>query len=87
VHRVAPRTNVAYWEPKVRRNMQRDREQSAALERLGWLVIRVWEHDDPADAAERIASEWRVRSAKMSGGGRYEETKNAGLLHGRRCPE
>jgi hypothetical protein len=27
----------------------------------GWLVVRVWEHDDPADAAGRIARKVKVR--------------------------
>jgi DNA mismatch endonuclease (patch repair protein) len=37
-----PKSNVAYWAPKLARNIQRDKENIAALRKLGWksLVIR-----------------------------------------------
>ena len=37
--------NAAFWLPKIERNMQRDREVNAALEGMGWRVLRVWEHE------------------------------------------
>lgn len=49
------RRNGHYWEPKITMNRHRDGVQTTALESSGWTVIRVWEHDDPADAAARIA--------------------------------
>jgi DNA mismatch endonuclease (patch repair protein) len=36
--------NHAYWEPKLRRNLARDRRAAAALRSAGWMVLRVWEH-------------------------------------------
>jgi hypothetical protein len=42
--------NVWYWEPKLRRNVERDRAADAALAAAGWDVVRVWEHE-PLDAA------------------------------------
>jgi len=41
--RAKPRSNTQYWEPKLQRNVERDAEQDAALESLGWRVITVWE--------------------------------------------
>ena len=32
-----------YWVPKIERNMERDREVTAALQDEGWLVLRFWE--------------------------------------------
>ena len=32
-----------YWEPKLRRNQERDRESDARLVALGWRVATVWE--------------------------------------------
>lgn len=39
-----PRSNRAFWAEKVDTNRRRDRIQTAALRRKGWVVIRVWEH-------------------------------------------
>lgn len=49
-----PATNRDFWEPKLRANVERDRRQTVHLESKGWLVIRVWEHEAPEEAAERI---------------------------------
>jgi len=38
-----PVTNVDYWQPKLERNAERDREITNELTRRGWLVIRIWE--------------------------------------------
>lgn len=45
IHATKPESNKNYWNPKLERNKQRDRETTAALEAEGWTVIRVWEHD------------------------------------------
>lgn len=55
-HGTAPRTHSAYWSNKLDRNVARDRRNDAEFAARGWLVIRVWEHEDPADAAERIGA-------------------------------
>ncbi len=54
-HGTAPRKNTGYWGPKLATNRQRDRAVDAALSGAGWQVIRVWEHESPAEAARRIA--------------------------------
>ena len=38
-----PRSNTAYWGPKIERNKARDRRSDAALGEKGWKVIEVWE--------------------------------------------
>src|SRR5690606_34964063 len=53
-HGSMPRQNVSYWERKLHRNAERDAETNQLLQERGWEVIRVWEHEDPAKAAERI---------------------------------
>lgn len=47
-----PRTNGAYWLPKLARNVERDAEHHAALRSRGWKVITVWECE--ARRAERL---------------------------------
>jgi DNA mismatch endonuclease (patch repair protein) len=59
IHGSAPRTNAPYWRMKLDRNVHRDEVQTAALRREGWEVIRIWEHEDPTDAAHRIAGQVR----------------------------
>lgn len=38
-----PQSNLDYWEPKLQRTLQRDRNNYAALKANGWNVIVVWE--------------------------------------------
>lgn len=38
-----PATRVRFWKEKFDRNVERDRQTAAALRRLGWSVITVWE--------------------------------------------
>ena len=49
-HGTKPANNVWYWEPKLRRNVERDRAADAALAADGWDVVRIWEHE-PLEAA------------------------------------
>lgn len=66
-HYTAPRTNGAYWIPKIETNVRRDRDTDAVLAAAGWLVIRIWEHDDPARAVTRVARAIARRRAAAAG--------------------
>lgn len=55
-HGRRPRNNTGYWGPKLTRNAERDREQTTALERAGWTVLRAWEHEDASEIADRVAA-------------------------------
>ncbi len=49
--------NAALWEGKMRRNVERDASSTALAQGLGWVVVRVWEHEvttDPGAAAARV---------------------------------
>lgn len=65
-HGTQPRANSRYWRAKIEVNQMRDHEQTAALERYGWTVIRIWEHEDPVRAAARVI-EALTGSAPCSG--------------------
>lgn len=54
-------TNASYWAEKVRHNRGRDIDTDRTLEENGWISIRVWEHEDPHNAASRIAEVVRGR--------------------------
>ena len=38
-----PSSNRDFWQNKFKRNVKRDKEEQAALRKLGWKVIVVWE--------------------------------------------
>ena len=40
---VWPSSNIEYWHSKILRNVARDSENQAKLEKAGWSVIVVWE--------------------------------------------
>lgn len=42
--RKVPKTNKAYWLPKIRRTMQRDRQNRSVLRAHGYKVFTLWEH-------------------------------------------
>ncbi len=56
VHATYPRRNAAFWEGKFQRNLKRDAADNAALVAAGWSVVRVWEHETPQMAADRVAA-------------------------------
>ena len=53
-HAVLPKSNRGWWRDKLDANVRRDRATDQALAASGWMVLRVWEHDDPVLAANRI---------------------------------
>lgn len=52
--------NSWYWPDKIARNKERDNDTVARLRAAGWTVVRVWEHDPTAAAADRIADAVRA---------------------------
>ena len=65
-HATMPTRNYEYWLAKFRRNMDRDVSNNENLRRLGWRVLRVWEHEvknpELAEAAvERVVDIVRGR--------------------------
>jgi DNA mismatch endonuclease (patch repair protein) len=60
--------NAPYWLAKIERNIERDRERTAALEAAGWKVLRFWEteiHRDANVVAQHIASVVAKRLARI----------------------
>lgn len=56
-HSVRPKSNAQFWRSKLEGNVARDRRVTAELKKLGWRVIRIWEHDvekDVVRAARRL---------------------------------
>ena len=51
-----PKTRTAWWRKKLEGNATRDKRHAAALRRLGWRVITVWEcqTEKPARLLKRL---------------------------------
>lgn len=42
---VKPQTNAEFWEKKIRRNIERDKEVNKTLNERGWTVLRFWDNE------------------------------------------
>lgn len=51
-----PKTNTAYWGPKIAGNLERDRRNNEALREMGWRVEVVYECEAAASAASLLSS-------------------------------
>jgi DNA mismatch endonuclease (patch repair protein) len=65
LHGHTPKSSVPYWQGKLERNMTRDRNTNSKLADLGWLPIRIWEHEvteNISACVDRVADAVRLRS-------------------------
>src|SRR5437588_10873309 len=56
-----------FWKQKIRANRKRDQKNFLKLRRMGWRVIRIWQHEireNPTRCTERIAA--LVTTARQS---------------------
>jgi len=61
--------NSAYWLAKIRRNIQRDWENTRQLLDMGWTVLRFWESEirsDPEKVAQAVRSVLRDKGISIS---------------------
>lgn len=42
---IMPKSNRRYWDLKVKRNKERDKEVSKVFKKSGWVILRIWEYD------------------------------------------
>ncbi len=57
-------TNHEYWDKKIRRNMERDKEVNKLLESIGWTVLRFWDVDINKQIEECV---YKVKKAICEG--------------------
>ncbi len=65
-HATWPKANGAFWRRKILGNRKRDQDTDRQLAEAGWLSVRVWEHEDPEEAAERVARIVLCRKAQRA---------------------
>lgn len=66
IHSNLPTSNQEYWLPKLKRNIERDKEKNKRLEADGWLILHFWEHEtkNVSEIAEKIKN--AVQSRKKT---------------------
>lgn len=62
LHRSEPRANPAFWQDKLAANEARDRDTDRRLQERDWTVVRIWEHEPPDQAADRVVAALRAVS-------------------------
>lgn len=67
IHHTVAATNAGFWADKVETNRRRDRDTDRKLRDAGWAVIRVWEHEDPEQAADTVVGVVTDRRARPAG--------------------
>ena len=55
-HATSPRHNGSWWQAKLDANVARDRATDRRLVDAGWRVVRIWEHEPPDVAVERVTA-------------------------------
>ncbi|MDI9975024.1 very short patch repair endonuclease [Rhodococcus sp. IEGM 1307] len=53
-HATFPKNNAQWWAEKLAGNVTRDRDTDTRLTDAGWTVVRIWEHENPVVAANRV---------------------------------
>jgi DNA mismatch endonuclease (patch repair protein) len=54
MHGTTAKANAEFWASKLAANERRDRDTDRALIEAGWRVVRIWEHESPVEAADRL---------------------------------
>jgi DNA mismatch endonuclease (patch repair protein) len=67
LHATWPKENAEFWRDKIETNRRRDADTDRQLTEAGWLVVRVWEHEEAEEAAARVAAAVRERQPPRTG--------------------
>lgn len=57
---IMPKSNLAYWKQKIKKNKERDGIVNSALKKDGWKVVRIWEHDIKSSLNKSISKILKV---------------------------
>lgn len=66
IHGRRPSVNEWYWDPKLSKNVDRDRRANEALAEAGWTVVRIWEHETIECAVDLVEQALRASNESNS---------------------
>jgi DNA mismatch endonuclease (patch repair protein) len=61
VHGTQAKANRDWWRQKISQNQARDRDTNRRLRKLGWQVLRIWEHEGAERATHKILKTYQKR--------------------------
>lgn len=73
IHRTLPKTRTDFWKAKISRTRERDAQVDVELVKMGWQVVRLWEHqirDELPTCVTVVLSDVTVRCAGVQTNGR-----------------
>jgi len=66
VHYTEPKANRTFWQGKLQRNRERDLKVDVQLAEMGWLALRLWEHEVFEDVSGAVARILRIVEARRA---------------------
>lgn len=75
MHYKEPKSNVDFWRNKIKRNRERDKEQTEHYLCQGWTVLRYWEHEVNDDFGRVIDEIDKTYHALLGTGVDVQETR------------
>lgn len=54
IHGTQAKANAEFWKNKIKQNQIRDEDTNKQFKKAGWRVVRVWEHENPEKASQKI---------------------------------
>lgn len=76
--RKLPETNHEYWDRKIKRNIELARLHNEQLQREGWTVVRIWEHEMNDRAIIRVRIRHVFQSKEQGLGERTDRKSQTG---------
>lgn len=70
IHGTWRKAHAEFWLRKIKGNRLRDRETDQRLTSAGWMVIRIWEHEDATSAVETVPTHIAQRRLRIGRQGR-----------------
>lgn len=70
-HASWPKQNAEFWRKKIEANRQRDKDTNERLGRMGWQVLRFWQHESPVESVATVAIAVRAQRLCERRGTRY----------------
>lgn len=64
-HKKVIKTHRLWWERKISKTKERDMDTDEKLQSFGWTVIRIWEHENPEEAAGRILKALKTQNDQI----------------------
>jgi DNA mismatch endonuclease, patch repair protein len=74
-HATTAKSNTAFWAAKIAANQARDADTTRRLRDAGWTVVRIWEHETAAAAANHVQAVLRGTDATSSPSGYSQESR------------